>query len=283
MLYVLFAAMLLFTGMWLYKKRINERNTFRLERERRKQKVELQQQKLQFFTNISHEFRTPLTLIINPIQELLKLNESDFPKSVRHKHRIIHKNAERLSRLINELMDFRKLQSNKLRLRISQFNLIEHTKNIISFFNEESKRRAIRLDIKYETKNLDVWADRGMLEKILFNLLSNAFKVTPNEGRIKLTIASGKEKILPLVSNDTPIPFIEISIKDNGPGIDQKDYKKIFKRFYQISELNKSYYGSTGVGLEMVKSFVELHKGMVMVESELGKGSIFKIIIPFGK
>ncbi|MEM6892148.1 MAG: two-component regulator propeller domain-containing protein [Bacteroidota bacterium] len=283
MLYVLFATVLLFTGMWLYKKRINERNTFRLERERRKQKVELQQQKLQFFTNISHEFRTPLTLIINPIQELLKLDEGDFSKSVRHKHRIIHKNAERLSRLINELMDFRKLQSNKLRLRISQFNLIEHTKNIISFFNEESKRRAIRLDIKYETKNLDIWADRGMLEKILFNLLSNAFKVTPNEGRIKLIIASGKEKILPLVSKDTPIPFIEISIKDNGPGIDQKDYKKIFKRFYQISELNKSYYGSTGVGLEMVKSFVELHKGMVMVESELGKGSIFKIIIPFGK
>ncbi|MEO0902839.1 MAG: response regulator, partial [Bacteroidota bacterium] len=202
---------------------------------------------------------------------------------MKQKHSIIHKNAERLSRLINELMDFRKLQSNKLRLRISQFNLIDQTKGILSFFNEESKRRSIRLDLKHESKNLEVWADSGMLEKILFNLLSNAFKVTPNEGRIQVRIISGEKKILPLVSEETPIPVVEVSIKDNGPGIDQKDYKKIFKRFYQISELNKSYYGSTGVGLEMVKSFVELHKGVVEVESELGKGSIFKIVLPFGK
>ncbi len=283
MLYFVLFSLLVFSGMFLYKKRINERNIFRLERERRKQKVELQQQKLQFFTNISHEFRTPLTLIINPILELIELKDAGFSQTVRQKHGIIHKNAERLSRLINELMDFRKLQSNKLRLRISQFNLITHTKNILSFFNEESKRRAIRLDLKFESKNLDVWADRGMLEKILFNLLSNAFKVTPNEGKIQVRIRSGEKKILHLLSKETPIPVVEISIKDNGPGIDQRDYKKIFKRFYQISELNKSYYGSTGVGLEMVKSFVELHKGIVEVESELGKGSIFKIILPYGK
>lgn len=283
MLYLLFSALLVFSTMYFYRKRVNERNTFRLERERRKQKVELQQQKLQFFTNISHEFRTPLTLIINPIKELMELNETDFSKSVSQKHHIIHKNAERLSRLINELMDFRKLQSNKLQLKLGQFNLVKHTKNILSFFNEESKRRSIRLDLKYESVNLDVWADSGMLDKILFNLLSNAFKVTPNEGRIQVNIVSSEKKILRLISEETPIPVVEINIKDNGPGIDQKDYKKIFKRFYQISELNKSYYGSTGVGLEMVKSFVELHKGFVEVESELGKGSIFKVIIPYGK
>ena len=283
MLYFLFLAFLVFSIMYLYRKRVNERNTFRLERERRKQKVELQQQKLQFFTNISHEFRTPLTLIINPIQELMELSEANFSKSVRQKHHIIHKNAERLSRLINELMDFRKLQSNKLQLRVSQFNLVKQTKNILSFFNEESKRRAMRLDLKYDTINMEVWADSGMLDKILFNLLSNAFKVTPNEGRIQVNIGAGKKKILPLVSEETPIPVVEMSIRDNGPGIDQKDYKKIFKRFYQISELNKSYYGSTGVGLEMVKSFVELHKGVVEVESELGKGSIFKVFIPYGR
>lgn len=281
--YFLLVSLLIFSGMLFYKKRINERNSFRLERERRKQKLELQQQKLQFFTNISHEFRTPLTLIINPILDLLELKDAGFSQKVKQKHNIIHKNAERLSRLINELMDFRKLQSNKLRLRLSQFNLISHTKNILSFFNEESKRRNIRLDLKFEQKNLEIWADRGMLEKILFNLLSNAFKVTPNEGKILVRVQSGSKKTLPLISKDAAIPVVEISIKDNGPGIDQKDYKKIFKRFYQISELNKSYYGSTGVGLEMVKSFVELHKGIVEVDSELGKGSIFKIILPFGK
>ncbi len=282
-LYVLTFGFFVFGIMYFYRKRINEINTFRLERERRKQKVELQQQKLQFFTNISHEFRTPLTLIINPIKELIESGNSDFSKSVQKKHHIIHKNAERLSRLINELMDFRKLQSNKLQLKVSQFNVVKRTKSILSFFNEESKRRAIQLDLKYESLNLEICADSGILDKILFNLLSNAFKVTPNKGRIRVKITSGKTKILPIMSNGTPIPVVEISVKDNGPGIDQKDYKKIFDRFYQVSQLNKSYYGSTGVGLEMVKSFVKLHKGIVEVESELGKGSIFKVFIPYGK
>lgn len=282
-LYFILATLLALTTMFFYRKQVEEKNNLRLERERRKQKVDLQQQKLQFFTNISHEFRTPLTLIINPIKELLDEKDSVFSQSVKEKHHIIHKNADRLSRLINELMDFRKLQSNKLRLSISQFKLVEQTKNILSFFNEETKRRSILLDLKYKDVNLDIWADKGILDKIFFNLLSNAFKVTPNKGRIQVSIDAEKEKILPLVNTTTPVPIIEISVKDNGPGIDQTEYKKIFKRFYQIGELNKTYYGSTGIGLEMVKSFVELHKGTIEVDSIIGKGSVFKIIIPNGK
>ncbi|WP_299129112.1 hybrid sensor histidine kinase/response regulator transcription factor [uncultured Winogradskyella sp.] len=283
LLYMLLLVLAIYAVMFYYKKRISERNTYRLERERRKQKVELQQQKLQFFTNISHEFRTPLTLIINPIKDLIELDDGRFSKSVSQKYQIIHKNAERLSRLINELMDFRKLQSNKLQLKLSEFNVVNNVKNILSFFNEESNRRSIQLDLKYEDVNLEIWADNGLLGKILFNLLSNAFKVTPNKGRILVKIYANKSRILPLVDKNNAVPVIEISVKDNGPGIDQKDYKKIFERFYQISELNKSYYGSTGVGLEMVQSFVKLHKGIVEVDSELGKGSVFKIFLPRDK
>lgn len=281
--YLLLFVLLLVSATYLYRKRINEINNFRFERERRKQKVELQKQKLQFFTNISHEFRTPLTLIINPIKELLELNKNEFSEAVIKKHQIIYKNSERLSRLINELMDYRKLQSNKFQLQLSQLNLVNQTKHILSFFNEEADRRGIRLDLKFKDMNLEIVADSGMLDKIFFNLLSNAFKVTPDEGRIQVSIVAGKESLLTLVNSEKPIPVVEISVKDNGPGIDQKDYKKIFKRFYQISEMNKSYYGSTGVGLEMVKSFVELHKGSVEVESELGKGSIFKVLLPHGE
>ncbi|MGB3152223.1 MAG: two-component regulator propeller domain-containing protein [Maribacter sp.] len=281
--YFLLFVLLLFSTSYLYKKRINEINDFRFERERRKQKVELQKQKLQFFTNISHEFRTPLTLIINPIKELLELDKKQFSESVLKKHQIIYKNSERLSRLINELMDYRKLQSKKFQLKVSSLNLVNQTKHILSFFNEEAQRRSIRLDLKFKELNLNILADRGMLDKIFFNLLSNAFKVTPDGGRIQVSIISGNKKSLPLINKEKPIPVVEICVQDNGPGIDQKDYKKIFKRFYQISELNKSYYGSTGVGLEMVKSFVELHKGSVEVESELGKGSIFKILLPHGE
>ena len=281
--YVFCFGLLLFGVMHIYRKRINERNTFRLERERRKQKVELQQQKLQFFTNISHEFRTPLTLIINPIKELLETHTSEASKPVQEKYRIIHKNAERLSRLINELMDFRKLQSDKLQLKVGKFNIVKSTKNILSFFNEESKRRSIQLDLKYESVDFSVWADKGILDKVMFNLLSNAFKVTPNKGKIRVRIVSDKTRVLPLVNKSTPVPVVEISVKDNGPGIDQKDYNKIFERFYQVGQLNKSYYGSTGVGLDMVKNFIKLHKGLIEVESELGKGSKFKVFLPYGK
>ena len=281
--YFVLAVLLLVSSTYLYRKRMNEINDFRFERERRKQKVELQKQKLQFFTNISHEFRTPLTLIINPIKELLEFDRNEFSEPVLKKHQIIYKNAERLSRLINELMDYRKLQSKKFQLKVGLLNLVNHTKLILSFFNEEAERRSIRLDLKFKDVNLEIWADGGMLDKIFFNLLSNAFKVTPDGGKIQVRIVSGNESLLPLVNDEKPIPVVEISVKDNGPGIDQKDYKKIFKRFYQVSELNKSYYGSTGVGLEMVKSFVELHRGSVEVESELGKGSTFKVLLPHGE
>lgn len=280
--YVLLFVVLLVSTTYLYRKRMNEINNFRFERERRKQKVELQKQKLQFFTNISHEFRTPLTLIINPIKELLALDSDAFSESVRKKHQIIYKNSERLSRLINELMDYRKLQSKKFELQVSRLNLVSKTKHILSFFNEEAERRSIRLDLKFKDLNLEIVADSGMLDKIFFNLLSNAFKVTPDGERIQVSVVSGNRRILPLVNTEQAIPVVEFSVKDNGPGIDQKEYKKIFKRFYQVSELNKSYYGSTGVGLEMVKSFVELHRGTVEVESELGKGSVFTVILPFG-
>lgn len=263
-------------------RRVNERNTMRLERMKRKQEDELQKQKLQFFTNISHEFRTPLTLIINPVKDLLHIEGEAFSEGVSQKHRIIYKNAERLSRLINELMDFRKLQSDKLQLSVSQFDLISQTKNILSFFNEESKRRKITLDFKHDANSVQVWSDSGMLDKVFFNLLSNAFKVTPNKGKISVKVVSDKKKVMPLIDKHNETPIFQITVKDSGPGIDQKEYKRIFKRFYQISQMNKTYYGSTGVGLEMVKSFIELHRGEIEVESELGSGSSFIVSIPYG-
>ncbi len=269
--------------IYFYLKRVNEQNTLRLERMKRKQEDDLQKQQLQFFTNISHEFRTPLTLIINPIKDLLALEQNTLEKGVRQKHQIIYKNAERLSRLINELMDFRKLQSDKLQLNVTPFDLIHQTKSILSFFKEECKRREITLDIKTNKNNEEVWADQSMLDKILFNLLSNAFKVTPNGGKITVRIDTNKKAVLPLVNEKENVPVFQISVKDSGPGIDQKEYKRIFKRFYQISQLNKTYYGSTGIGLEMVKSFIELHRGSIEVESEIGEGSTFIINIPYGK
>lgn len=269
----------LIVGQFL-RLRFKQRQLIQFEREKRLQEEHLNKKKLQFFTNISHEFRTPLTLIINPLEDIIKNNSLELPDVVKYKHKVIRKNADRLSKLINELMDFRKLQLNKILVQAQEIDVIHKVKNVLTYFEEEARHRQI--DIIFETSigSLITWIDPGMLEKILFNILSNAFKMTPDKGEITILIrireiveAKGVE-----LSN-----AYDISIKDTGPGLDQKEYKNIFKRFYQVGKKNKDYYGSTGIGLEMVKSFTELNKGKIGVTSEIGKGTTFKITFPIGK
>ncbi|MGB5818179.1 MAG: two-component regulator propeller domain-containing protein [Saonia sp.] len=284
LLYIIAALSIIFVATWIIRNRIREKQTVMIERERRIQEERLNKTKLQFFTNISHEFRTPLTLIMNPISDIINRTGLELPELVRQKHHIIYKNSQRLSRLINELMDFRKLESNKIFIKAQQFDAVAHIREVLEFFQEETKYRNISLSFKTSKKELMVWADLNMLEKIIFNILSNAFKVTPEQGEIKVRLKE-KEVLMenPVSKKKELMNTFQISIKDNGPGIDQKEYKRIFKRFYQVSRLNKDYYGSSGIGLEMVKGFVELHHGLIDVESELQKGTKFTITLPMGK
>jgi signal transduction histidine kinase/ligand-binding sensor domain-containing protein/DNA-binding response OmpR family regulator len=268
----------------LMKNRLKEKQLISGEREKRIQEEELNEKKLQFFTNISHEFRTPLTLIMNPIEDIIQNTELALPTAVKEKHKIIHKNADRLSKLINELMDFRKLELNKARVKASKIELISFIKDLAGYFNEEASNREIYLNIEANISKLNIWADPSMLEKIIFNILSNAFKVTPNGGSIIIcTSVKNRLEFLPLVDNETPVKVFEISIKDTGPGLQKDQITNIFERFYQVDNLNRSYYGGTGIGLEVVKSFVELHKGKVEVESTIDVGTIFRVILPIGK
>ncbi len=270
--------------VWIIRNRIREKQIILIERERRIQEKRLNKRKLQFFTNISHEFRTPLTLIMNPISDIINNLELELPEIVRQKHSIIYKNSQRLSRLINELMDFRKLESDKVFIKAHEFDVVSHIREVLDFFKEETKFRNLSLTFVTEKQELLVWADSNMLEKIIFNILSNAFKVTPENGEIKVRLK--EKKVLmdnPSSKKKELMNTFQISIKDNGPGIDQKEYKRIFKRFYQISRLNKDYYGSSGIGLEMVKGFVELHHGLIEVKSELQIGTKFTITFLMGK
>ncbi len=282
--YVMTFLCLVYVITWIIRNRIKEKQITLLERERRLQEEKLNKAKLQFFTNISHEFRTPLTLIMNPISDIVNRSDLALPDTIRQKHNIIFKNSQRLSRLINELMDFRKLESNKIYIKAQQFDVVSHINEVLAFFKEEALCRDISLSFKTNKKTLMVWADPNMLEKILFNILSNAFKVTPEKGEIKVHLKEKKSlKENPVSMKKEVIDTFQISIKDNGPGIDQKEYKRIFKRFYQVSILNKDYYGSSGIGLEMVKGFVELHRGLIDVKSELEKGTEFTITLLMGK
>jgi signal transduction histidine kinase/ligand-binding sensor domain-containing protein/DNA-binding response OmpR family regulator len=276
--YFLFALGSFVLVYFLSKRRFKEKQVTLLERNQRLQEEELHQVKLKFFTNISHEFRTPLTLIINPINDLVSKEKKNLPKRVNKKLKIIHKNSYRLSLLINELMDFRKLQSNKLQILPKEIDIVETLKNIKMFFKEEKKKRNINLKLETTINELPALVDPSMFEKIIFNILSNAFKVTPDGGSIKIVLKKKNKTSLSMPQEISE--YFVISVKDSGSGLDQKEYNQIFKRFYQVSTNNKNYYGSTGIGLEMVKDYINLHNGTIEVKSKIGKGAKFIMKFP---
>lgn len=284
---MLYLALFLF-GLYLLnqitKKRIKEKELIKNERILQKQNDELNNKKIQFFTNISHEFRTPLTLILNPLKDIINSKELiGLPQNVKNKHAIIYKNADRLYRLINELMDLRKIEHNKMNVRAGEINLLTFTKSVAAYFQEEAFRKNILLNLEADLPDIIVWADADMLEKIIFNLLSNAIKFTPDGGAITVELLSKDQLyLLPLVDDSNPVKTIEIKISDTGHGLETDEVPKIFERFYQVEGQNKTYFGGTGIGLEVVLNFVKLHKGLIDVTSDVGLGTTFKIVLPSG-
>ncbi len=284
----LFYSLLLFAAIHFanqyYQNRFKQKQMIEFEKNKAIQIEKLNNKKLQFFTNISHEFRTPLTLILNPLADIIKNNSLELPEGVLNKLLTIQKSSDRLSRLINELMDFNKLQFNKMTLKLQKIEVVSFTKEIVSYFDEEAFSRGILLEFESNKAFLKDWIDPKMFEKIIFNVISNAFKVTPDNGKIIIKIVVNEEVLpFPLISSDSTNPYFEVIVEDTGAGLEKKDIKKIFDRFYQVNNLNKAYYGSTGIGLEVVRGFVDLHKGIIEVESELGVGTTFKLLFPIGK
>ena len=281
--YILFIILLSYLIYKYTITRIREKRELNTERLEYKQFEALNAKKIQFFTNISHEFRTPLTLILTPLEDIIEDVNNQFTEDIREKHNTIYKNAKRLSRLINELMDFRKLQFNKMSINASKINVVPFIEEVVGHFQEEASLKNIILSVEYDQDDFMIWSDPSMLEKIIFNLLSNAFKATPAEGLITIHINDPKELIvLPLVHKSTPVKAIEIIIKDTGLGIKKENIHKVFDRFYQANEMNEQYYGGTGIGLELVKNFVDLHKGKIILTSEENIGTQFKIYFPYG-
>ncbi|WP_158848192.1 two-component regulator propeller domain-containing protein [Algibacter sp. L1A34] len=267
----------------LAQLRMIEKQAITLEQNKRLQEAALNEKKFQFFTNISHEFRTPLTLIMNPINDIIKDHSLNLPLAVKQKHNIIYKNTQRLYRLINELLDFRKLELNKARVKAENLNLVDFTKDIVGYFKEEALSNGIDLNLDADVTNIPLWCDASMMEKVIFNILSNALKVTPRGGSISIDLESTDTLyVLPLVNEKEPVQVVKIIISDTGPGIEEEEVERIFERFYQSKSLNKGYYGGTGIGLEVVRDFISLHKGAIKVESKIGEGTTFTIKLPAG-
>jgi signal transduction histidine kinase/ligand-binding sensor domain-containing protein/DNA-binding response OmpR family regulator len=228
--------------------------------------------KLNFFTNISHEFRTPLTLISGPIKKLIT-SDKDMSFLDRFEiYKMIERNANRLLSLINQLMDFRKIETGQLKLHVTQNSINNNIKTVLEPFELVAKQKDISF-IHNLNDEIEGWIDLDKFEKILSNLLSNAFKFTPKNGMVEVNLA----KI-----NIEHTDRIEISIKDNGIGIPENEVNSIFNAFYQVDNPISRSTG-TGIGLALTAELVKLHKGEISVKSILNEGSTFIFNLPIGK
>ena len=247
--------------------RAEKESELNLERAEKDSMRELNHMRLQFFTNISHEFRTPLTLIAGPLDKLMS-GRYEYQKD--YLFYLMKSNVNRMLRLVNQLMDFRKLENEKMPLHIRKGNLDELVSQIVLGFEDLAGTKMIEL--KYEADSqlfleTEQWFDEGIIDKVLYNLLSNAFKFTPEHGIIEVRL--GLENHL-----------VTLVVSDTGRGIDKEKVTRIFERFY--SESGEIYAG-TGIGLSLSKRLIDLHRGDIQVESERGKGAVFLVSFPVGK
>lgn len=250
------------------------RTQFIIEQERReaKQMRELDLMKIKFFTNVSHEFRTPLTLILAPIEKLLKTTDN---AEQRQQFQMINRNAKRLLNLVNQLLDFRKIEVDEISLSPSEGNVVKFVKESVRSFSDLSEKKNIGLSFKSSLEELQVSFDMDKLEKILFNLLSNAFKFTPENGRIDVELGFFDND-----SSSEGIKILEIKVKDTGIGIPKEKQAKVFERFFRDDVPSNMLNQGSGIGLAITKEFVKLHGGIITVDSEPGKGSCFTVSIP---
>lgn len=265
-LYLAFAFTVIY---WIWKVKMTRQIlSLSLEQEKaeKERMKELNQMKLRFFTNISHEFRTPLTLIIGQIETLSQLGE--FTSLAQRQLSRVHKNAMHLRDLITELLDFRKQDQGFLKLKVEQGDIVAFVREIYLSFDEYARKKRIKYAFEGIDEPIDVWFDPVQMQKVAFNLLSNAFKYTAEGGTIKISIRKLQQAV-------------EIVVADTGCGIPKEIWSNVFERFYQADN-NTGVSVGTGIGLALTKGIVESHKGCMEMSSEVNKGSIFKIELPLG-
>ncbi len=241
-----------------------------MERREKEYVTEINNFKLEFFTNVSHELRTPLTLIIGPLTKILE--EEQLTPGLMKKMKGIKNNAHRLLALINQLLEFRKIESGKETLRVSRQNIVKLVDNIRESCEGSAKAKNIRLKFNTENLDRDIWVDGMKLENIMINLISNALKFTDKGGKVNVKVHLTEER-----NTENQVLFIEVS--DTGIGIEPEKKDKIFEMFYK-EELGVMNQNGSGIGLAFVNSLVKLHRGTIEVESTLGKGSVFRVTFP---
>lgn len=268
-IYIIITGAVLWYLIRAYKSKIKLRESLKYEQKHTQDVEALNQSKLRFFTNISHEFRTPLTLIVAQVETLLQLQ--NFTPAIYNKILGIYKNSIQLRELITELLDFRKQEQGHMKIKVSPHNIVNFLYENYLLFLEYASAKQINFNFEKETDELEVWYDQKQMQKVINNLLSNAIKHTEKEDTITLSVKEERNNVI-------------ICVKDTGSGIDAKEIDKIFDRFYQIEPTGSTDAGKsgTGIGLALTKGIIELHHGSIRVESELGKGTSFIVTLRLG-
>jgi signal transduction histidine kinase/ligand-binding sensor domain-containing protein/DNA-binding response OmpR family regulator len=263
-LYILFIGGAVYIIWKVQLRRIRIKNDFEMSKFEARKLHEVDELKSRFFTNISHEFRTPLTLILGPAKQLVEKIKDEKIKS---EISMIHRNARKLLGLVNQLLDISKLESGNMKLQTDTENIVSLLKALVLSFTSYAERKRIILKLNLIEDEIIVYLDKEKFEKIITNILSNAFKFTATGGRIEVTLTRHTE-------------IVSITISDTGIGIPKENMEKIFDRFYQVDGSHTREHEGTGIGLSLTKELVELHKGKIEVESKEGKGTTFTVSLP---
>ena len=247
---------------------IADARSYEQERKRAEALAEIDRAKTVFFSNVSHEFRTPLTLLLGPLEEMLAARKTDLPDDVRKELSIAHRSALRLLKLVNTLLDFSRLEAGRLQAAYEPTDLSTFTEQLASMFRSAMEKAGLNFHVHCEPSAEPIYVDRAMWEKIVFNLLSNAFKFTL-KGEVELSLTQREHTV-------------ELMVRDTGVGIPADELPRVFERFYRVSGVGGRSHEGTGIGLALVHDLAKLHGGAVSVESQQGRGSAFTVSIPRG-
>ncbi len=279
--YILYSLLVL-SGMYstwrMQVKKMRMAHEYEMGRLEAEKLHEVDEMKSRFFANISHEFRTPLTLVLGPIKQIIQRTKED---DTREDLRVVHKNATRLLGLVNQLLDISKLESGTMKLQAAPQNIIPLLKALTQSFTSYAERKGITLAFSSVEDQILAYIETDKIEKIITNILSNAFTFTPEGGRIEVAVR--KDARLGSNVKSRKEDYVNVSISDTGIGIPADKIAKIFDRFYQVDGSHTREGEGTGIGLSLTKELIELHKGTIEVESLEGKGTTFVVRIPLGK
>ena len=273
-LYVLIAIGILLLARKIALDRIHMRFEMRQQRNEAERAHALDQLKTKFFTNVSHEFRTPLSLIISPLDKIIRNTDDDIQKKQLN---LVYRNAKRLLNLVNQLLDFRKIEVQEMKLHPSIGDIIKFSEDISQSFFDIAEKKGIQFTFTSNVQSLEIYFDKDKVEKILFNLLSNAFKYTHDRGKVGVELTYNAEQ------EHQESRTLMIKISDTGIGIPADKHEKIFERFFQTDVPDNMSNQGTGIGLAITKEFVRLHNGVITVESEPEKGTTFMVVLPAKK